>query len=171
MGYIEIGAAILMSIASAAIGETLSWYFVYRTPDYKKKLAHIYNCGDRLTAIKADRLATPKKIEDAENDLSEANRSLTMYKMKSSLMVGFVLVTLITSMNTVFEGMPAARLPFEPFAIARGITHRTLFGEDWRECSVMFIYLSFSMAFRQIAQKIFGGAPRLPNASTQPALF
>lgn len=171
MGYLEIGAAILMSITSAAIGEALSWYFVYRTSEYKKKLEHIYKCGDDLAAVKADRTATSKKIEDAENALSEANRSLTMHKFKSSVMVGFVLVTLITTMNSVFEGIPAARLPFEPFAIARGITHRSLFGEDWRECSVMFLYLSFSMAFRQIAQKISGGAPRLPNASAQPALF
>ena len=171
MGYIEIGAAILMSLTSAVLGETLSWYFVYRKPEYKKKLEHVYSCGARLDAVKADRLATPKKLEDAENELSEANRNLTMHKFKSTIMVGFVLVTLITTMNTVFEGIPAARLPFEPFAFARGITHRTLFGEDWGECSVMFLYLSFSMAFRQIAQKLSGGAPRLPNASPQPALF
>ena len=171
MGYIEMGAAIFMSMLSSAIGETLSWYFIYSTPEYKKKLDRIYSCGERLEAIKASRTATPKKVEDAENELSSANRDLTMLKFKSSIMVGFVLVTLIATMNTLFEGIPAARLPFEPFAFARGITHRSLFGEDWSECSVMFLYLAFSMAFRQIAQKLSGGAPRLPNASPQPALF
>ena len=49
-----------------------------------------------------------------------------------------------------FEGVVVARLPFQPYSLVSGITHRGLPGEDYTECSFVFLYLTCTMAIRQV---------------------
>jgi hypothetical protein len=52
--------------------------------------------------------------------------------------------------NTSFEGRVVAKLPFEPISFLRGISHRSLIGEDYTDCSFLFLYILCTMSFRQV---------------------
>jgi len=58
-----------------------------------------------------------------------------------------------------FDGKVVARLPFEPFSLVRGLSHRNLPGDDYYECSMMFFYVLCSMGLRSNLQKLLGVAP------------
>lgn len=61
-----------------------------------------------------------------------------------------------------------AILPFEPFSLMRGVTHRGLSGSNWTECSYLFIHILGSIVFRTNLQKILGTVPKqLPSVFQQ----
>ena len=63
------------------------------------------------------------------------------------------------SLKTSYEGVVVARLPFEPFAMIRGVSHRGIDGEDYRECGVILLYIICSMAIKPNLQRALGHSP------------
>lgn len=49
-----------------------------------------------------------------------------------------------------FEGRIVAKLPFEPIPWIRGLSHRNLSGEDFTDCSFIFLYVLCTMSIRQV---------------------
>ena len=66
--------------------------------------------------------------------------------------------------NRVSADRVIARLPFEPWSMLSGFTHRGLEDEDMRNVSIFFIYSTAHMAFRGIFEKLLGNrqGPRMP---------
>jgi hypothetical protein len=58
-----------------------------------------------------------------------------------------------------FEGRVVAKLPFEPISWIRGLSHRNLNGEDFTDCSFIFLYVLCTMSTRQNLQKLLGVEP------------
>lgn len=83
-------------------------------------------------------------------------RDLMFMKMKSNVLVTIFVIVTMSSLGNFFQGKPVGRLPFVPFSMLQGITHKGLVGEDATECSYLFIYLMASYLFRANIQKIFG---------------
>eukprot|EP00051_Salpingoeca_urceolata_P016094 m.212454 g.212454 ORF g.212454 m.212454 type:complete len:105 (+) comp18588_c0_seq1:374-688(+) len=76
--------------------------------------------------------------------------------------------------NSVYAGRPVARLPFEPLSIVTNLSHRGLDGEDFTQCSFVFLYAMSMMFFRQNIQKATGfglsrGIQKLSNQAFSPA--
>ena len=74
-------------------------------------------------------------------------------------MASFGMVFLL---NPHMSGVVVARLPFEPPSFLRGITHRGLAGEDYRECSHAFIFTLSVLCFQTLVQKFAGVKPANP---------
>jgi hypothetical protein len=55
-----------------------------------------------------------------------------------------------------FEGRVVAKLPFEPISWIKGMSHRNLNGEDYTDCSFLFLYILSTMSIRQNLQKLLG---------------
>ena len=49
-----------------------------------------------------------------------------------------------------FEGRVVAKLPFEPILWIRGLSHRNLSGDDFTDCSFIFLYVLCTMSIRQV---------------------
>ena len=49
-----------------------------------------------------------------------------------------------------FDGHVVAKLPFEPFSLLQGISHRNLMGNDVTDCSFIFLYILCTMAIREV---------------------
>ena len=49
-----------------------------------------------------------------------------------------------------FDGHIVAKLPFEPFGLLQGISHRNLMGSDMTDCSFIFLYILCTMAIREV---------------------
>jgi hypothetical protein len=58
------------------------------------------------------------------------------------------LVTCVFSRS--FEGRVVAKLPFEPIPWIRGLSHRNLSGDDFTDCSFIFLYVLCTMSIRQV---------------------
>jgi len=80
--------------------------------------------------------------------------------MKSDffIFIGFTMA-FISMLNSIFDGRPVAKLPFTPLSFIQGITHRNVPGNDFTECSMVFLYILCSMSIRPNLQKIFGTTP------------
>ena len=71
-----------------------------------------------------------------------------MKKFKSTFIIGFLMIGSIIYLNKQFGGIVAGKLPFEPFSLIRGITHRGIQGTDYTQFSFMFIYILTGMIFK-----------------------
>ena len=78
-------------------------------------------------------------------------------------------ITLFTVWNK-YDGTPVARLPFTPMSFMLKVTHRNLPGEDFTECSVIFLYMLSSMAIKPNLQRALGFTPLASKGSDPFAL-
>lgn len=106
----------------------------------KRKEAH----GDSLDKQQK------KKIEREEERLKNNNRDLALVKMKSMFAIGFAFTALLSMFNSIFDGRVVAKLPFVPISWIQGLSHRNLPGDDYTECSFIFLYILCTMSIRQV---------------------
>lgn len=111
-----------------------------------------------------------KKLDRYEELLKTQTSELSMIKVKSGFAVMITTVTLISVLNSWFEGRPVARLPFEPISFVQSLSHRSLPGTDYYECSMTFFFVLCSMFIRGTVQKILGTEPP-KSASGMPGMF
>uniref|UniRef100_A0A8B9UMK3 Calcium load-activated calcium channel n=1 Tax=Anas zonorhyncha TaxID=75864 RepID=A0A8B9UMK3_9AVES len=74
---------------------------------------------------------------------------------------------LVLSFFSRFDGRVVAKLPFIPLSYIQGLSHRNLLGEDYTDCSFIFLYILCTMSIRQNIQKMLGLAPS--RAATKQA--
>ncbi|MGH0181055.1 UNVERIFIED_CONTAM: hypothetical protein FKN15_005599 [Acipenser sinensis] len=90
-----------------------------------------------------------KKIERQEEKLKNNNRDLSMVRMKSMFAIGFCFTALMGMFNSIFDGRVVAKLPFAPLSYIQGLSHRNLLGDDYTDCSFIFLYILCTMSIRQ----------------------
>ena len=109
-----------------------------------------------------------KKSSNLEHKLKMLNSKVTAMKMKSTFVIGLFVVVTISSLSNYFGGFPVARLPFQPISLMHAMTHRGLIGEDYTECSYIFLYMVCSFVLRQNIQKFFGWEGPKGNSPFMP---
>jgi hypothetical protein len=53
---------------------------------------------------------------------------MTFQSMKSNVAIAVIMIGVINLVGNYFSGKVVAHLPFEPFSLMRGITHRNIAG-------------------------------------------
>ncbi|XP_060517162.1 calcium load-activated calcium channel [Cylas formicarius] len=167
---------VFISICTALLGEGLTWFMVYRTERYQKLKTEVEKQSKRLEKKKeilGDSLDKQhkKKLEREEDRLKHNNRDLSFVKMKSMFAIGFAFTALLSMFNSIFDGRVVARLPFLPLAWIQGLSHRNLPGDDYYECSFIFLYILCTMSIRQSIQKMLGFAPSRAASKQGNSLF
>lgn len=56
----------------------------------------------------------------------------------------------LLNLNFSFDGRVVAQLPFVPVSWIHGLSHRNLSGQDYTECSFIFLYILCTMSIRQV---------------------
>lgn len=156
---------LFISVATAFLGEGLTWVLVYRTEKYQKLKSEVEKQSKKLEKQKetiggetSDR-SQKKKLERQEERLKNNNRDLSLVKMKSMFAIGFAFTALLSMFNSIFDGRTVAKLPFIPISLLQNLSHRNLIGEDYTDCSFIFLYILCTMSIRQNIQKMLGFAP------------
>lgn len=54
-----------------------------------------------------------------------------------------------------FDGRVVAKLPFVPLSYIQGLSHRNLLGEDYTDCSFIFLYILCTMSIRQVTSTVY----------------
>lgn len=70
-----------------------------------------------------------------------------------------------------FDGRIVGRLPFVPISWIQSLSHRNLSGDDYTECSFIFLYILCTMSIRQNMQKLLGFAPSRAASKQSGGLF
>ena len=177
-------AAALAVLAGCAAGEALNWLVVLRAPAFKAAKAEVERLK-RKAGAEARRLAKAEEegkekegsgkekgkgkggkgkaaLAALEEQIKEAEMKLAPYTFTSTLISTMASFGMVFLLNPHMTGVVVARLPFEPPSFLRGITHRGLEGEDYRECSHAFIFTLSVLTFQTLVQKIAGVKPANP---------
>jgi len=64
--------------------------------------------------------------------------------------IGFAFTILLSMFNNIFDGRVVARLPFVSINWIQDLSHRNLPGDDYTECSFIFLYILYIMSIRQV---------------------
>lgn len=174
--YADSLLIIFIAICTALLGELLTYVLVYRSDQYRRLKSEMERKTKKLERKKemtteADRTGK-KKIEREEERLKATNRDMSMFKMKSMFAIGFAFTALLSTFSSIFDGRTVAKLPFTPISFIQGLSHRNLIGEDYTDCSFIFLYILCTMTIRQNLQKLLGFAPsRAMNRQVPPSFF
>jgi len=76
--------------------------------------------------------------------------------MKCNVIIGIMMIAVLNLVGTHFQGLIVAKLPFEPFGLIQGITHRNIEGTDFTDCAYLFVYILSTFVIRNNIKKIFG---------------
>ncbi|XP_076309941.1 calcium load-activated calcium channel isoform X2 [Tachypleus tridentatus] len=172
--WVDSVLILIISVCTAFLG--LTWLMVYRTEKYQKLKAEVERQSKRLEKKKETHGDTgdrqqKKKIEREEEKLKNNNRDLSLVKMKSMFAIGFAFTALLSTFNSIFDGRVVAKLPFVPISWIQGLSHRNLPGEDYTDCSFIFLYILCTMSIRQNIQKLLGFAPSRTASKQSGTLF
>eukprot|EP00792_Barthelona_sp_PAP020_P010144 TRINITY_DN3426_c0_g1_i1.p1 TRINITY_DN3426_c0_g1~~TRINITY_DN3426_c0_g1_i1.p1 ORF type:complete len:183 (+),score=37.45 TRINITY_DN3426_c0_g1_i1:37-585(+) len=155
---------VLISVSTSIIVEIISWFAVYRTENYQS----LRNRAEKLTKeferfqadpTLAQRKSEAKRKQHVESNLQEVHRKLLFRTLLTNVLLGVVTFVIYRIIRSKFSGIVVAKLPFQPIGIIRGMTHRGLEGNDYTECSFVFIYSLLSMSFRQTLKKFLDNVP------------
>ncbi len=58
--------------------------------------------------------------------------------------------------NSQYSGLIVAELPFEPWGMVSGMSHRSIEGENMKNVGMFFIYSLLLMSFRGTFSKLLG---------------
>ena len=160
-----IGFALFTSLLTEAI----SWLLIYRTDDYKRlqnemRVANKKNekLKDNLIFGTTKSKAQEKKLQASEDHVKQISQELTKSKMSSTLFVGLFMIIFMSLLSSAYQGVVVAKLPFEPFFMIKGISHRNITGDDMTDCSMIFIYIISNISLRPIISKLLGSdGPRV----------
>jgi len=156
---------VFISFFTAFLGEGLTWLLIYRTEKYKRLKTEVDKQSKKLEKQRDDFVETisdknaKKKLERQEEKLKNFNRDLSTVKVKSMFVIGLAFTAFVSMFSSIFEGRIVCRLPFTPISFLQGLSHRNLAGDDYTECSFIFLYIICTMSIRQNVQKLLGFAP------------
>jgi hypothetical protein len=172
MAYTEGWLILLIALGSALFSEAVNWLLVYRTATYKNLRSNIDKATKKLEVMKGQPAPAVKakgknkKIDRVDSYLKNTNQLLSMSKFRTSFIVYIIMFLVFSIMNTLFDGKMVAKLPFTPFPFMRPLSHRNLPGEDFRDCSMVFLYAIAGTALRSNVQKLLGFSPPRPSGPT-----
>ncbi len=151
---------VFLGALSTAVAEILNYVLVYRKDDYKNLVSNVTSLTKKLEKLEdiatGSSKAQEKKKQQMEERLKTMNAELGMKKFKSTFVIGLIMIGAITYFSNYFSGIIVAKLPFMPIGLVQGLSHRGIEGEDYTDCSFIFIYVLTGIVFRTNIQKIFG---------------
>ncbi|XP_065576865.1 calcium load-activated calcium channel-like [Artemia franciscana] len=166
---------VFISICTAFFGEGLTWLLVYRTEKYQRLKTEVEKQSKKLEKKREGSelldKGHKKRLERDEEKLKANSRDLQLVKMKSMLAIGFTFTALLGVFNSIFEGKVVAKLPFLPISWIQGLSHRGLPGENYYDCSFIFLYILCTMSIRQNIQKMLGFTPSRAASKQANSMF
>ena len=158
---------IILAIFTNLFAEFLTWMFIYRTKKYKENKKQMDKLSKSLEIIKEStkgkRKQIDKKIKQQENELKYMGYEMMKIKLISMIIIGLFTFFFISLFSGLFQGIVVAKIPFVPFKLLRGLSHRGILSNDFTDCSFIFLYVLCNISFRPIIQKLLGFAPPRTN--------
>eukprot|EP01068_Selenidium_serpulae_P004577 Selendium_serpulae@DN3644_c1_g1_i1.p4 len=159
---------LIFGLIGALISEGLPWLFVYRKPTFMGLKNDFVKAHRKIEHEKLYRSKTAKKdskIKGQEEQQQRRSQQIQMTRMKANFMSIIVFVVVVPVLYGIYDGVVVAKLPFTPKLMVATLSHQTLGGNDFTDCSMMFLYAVSAMFFRNNLQRLMGTTPPLGMAS------
>ena len=101
-----------------------------------------------------------RRRKELDDELKKKQQLLTTSRFKSTLLTTLTLIGLFNLLSRAYYGQTVARLPFHPFPVVRGLSHRGIEGEDYTACSFAFCYALCQMSIRASITRALGFVPK-----------
>ena len=158
---------IVLAIFTNLFAEFLTWLFIYRKKDYKENKKQMDLLSKKLEinkeSTKSKSKQLDKKIKQQELELKNMGYQMMKIKFISMVIIGLFTFFFISLFSGLFQGIVVAKIPFVPFKLLRGLSHRGILSNDYTDCSFIFLYVLCNVSFRPIIQKLLGFAPPRTN--------
>eukprot|EP00922_Rhytidocystis_sp_ex-Travisia-forbesii_P017761 GHVS01026473.1.p1 GENE.GHVS01026473.1~~GHVS01026473.1.p1 ORF type:complete len:209 (+),score=72.84 GHVS01026473.1:302-928(+) len=131
--------------------------------------------GPSPTAKTSSSTTTPststgsRKAAALEKELQKKHRTAASTRQRAHLLSAVVFMVLMPYFYSRHEGLAVARLPMEPVFPFRLMTHATLSGDDFTQCSFTFLFTTTMFLVKTSLQRFLGYAP--PPGSQQKGAF
>ena len=155
---------VVFTLLLSLFTEFVNFILVYRLPEYKKNVADIEKENEALEGLHAkldsasltQKDKIKKSIKKSKAKIKDYNQKMFGIKFKSTLMSVLTTVAVFAVLSSAFEGEVILKLPFEPFALIRGMSHRGIENDNFYDCSFLFIYVLGNMSIRPMMSKFLG---------------
>ena len=162
-----VGITILLSL----FNEFMNWALVYRLFEYKVNIANVEKVSKDIDLLKNkmtqcspnEQTTIKRKVKEAESKLKILNPAMFGIKFKSTIVSLISTVAMFSFLGRAYEKAVVLTLPFEPISFVRSMSHRSLEGQNFYECSYLFVYILSNLCIRPAISKFFGFEP--PKAS------
>lgn len=156
LGVIAIG------FMSSLLSECIPWLLVYRNEEYKSALKDLQKYCDKIdkqkdTAPKS--IKSGNRLKHQEDVKQKKIQQLNWMRMKGNISSALLIVVVLPVIYGLYDGIVVAKLPFVPVLMLKMLAHQTLGGNDYTDCSMMFLYILTAMFFRGNLQRILGTVP------------
>ena len=147
---------VVFTLLLSLFTEFVNFILVYRLPEYKKNVADIEKENEALESLHAkldsasltQKDKIKKSIKKSKAKIKDYNQKMFGIKFKSTLMSVLTTVAVFAVLSSAFEGEVILKLPFEPFALIRGMSHRGIENDNFYDCSFLFIYVLGNMSIQ-----------------------
>eukprot|EP00922_Rhytidocystis_sp_ex-Travisia-forbesii_P017759 GHVS01026471.1.p1 GENE.GHVS01026471.1~~GHVS01026471.1.p1 ORF type:complete len:210 (+),score=43.27 GHVS01026471.1:474-1103(+) len=112
-----------------------------------------------------------RKSAALERELQKKHRDAASTRQSAHLLSAVVFMVLMPYFYSRYEGLVVARLPIEPIFPFRLMTHATLSGQDFTECSFTFLFTTTMFLVKTCLQRFLGYAPPPGSQSKGPGGF
>eukprot|EP00922_Rhytidocystis_sp_ex-Travisia-forbesii_P036468 GHVS01054125.1.p1 GENE.GHVS01054125.1~~GHVS01054125.1.p1 ORF type:complete len:197 (+),score=30.61 GHVS01054125.1:906-1496(+) len=168
-------AVVCVAAVAAVTGELLSYLLFFSSQAFKDLHSDIIQLSRKLHRQQqleggagggGNSLATNRKTQTLEKEVQKKHREAASTRQKAHLLSGLLFMVLMPYLYTKYEGLVVARLPVEPIFPLRLMTHATISGTDFSECSFTFIFTTTMFLVKSSIQRLLGYAPP-PGAAQQ----
>eukprot|EP01070_Trichotokara_eunicae_P010009 Trichotokara_eunicae@DN6230_c0_g1_i10.p1 len=153
-------AVVLTALAVACTSEGVSWFFFFRKDDFKELTSSINRISGKLDA-KRETMKPGKKetrLQAQEETLKRKIQEYQTLRMKAGFSSSLLYIVFVPMIYQAFDGIVVAKLPFVPILMFRTLAHQSLGGNDFTDCSMMFLYVVSLTSFRANIQKLVGNS-------------
>ncbi|PVU93936.1 hypothetical protein BB561_002935 [Smittium simulii] len=158
----------LICICISIVGELINYKLLYSTSKYNSLKKNIIVAKKKLELEEAD---SSSNVTKQKRKIAQVKAQLELYaKESSTIQLRALLISSVLQfffmyiIGSVYENRVIAKLPFTPMYFFQGFTHRGLEGEDFTQCSALFVFILNSMSAKPIIDNLFGFS--LPKVST-----
>ena len=160
--FMDTISVFIVAGLTTGISEGISWFLIYRTKDFQELHKKFKSLTSKIDKQKEELSTNTKskkfesKISENEKQLQEVQGQIAREKLKSTMVVALFMIIFISSLYSSFQDIVVGKLPFVPFSILTGFTHRGLSGNNYSECSMLFLYVLSNIVLRSVVEKIMG---------------
>eukprot|EP00922_Rhytidocystis_sp_ex-Travisia-forbesii_P007795 GHVS01011540.1.p1 GENE.GHVS01011540.1~~GHVS01011540.1.p1 ORF type:complete len:207 (-),score=52.95 GHVS01011540.1:26-646(-) len=171
---------ICVATVAALLSECFSYFFFFSSNSFQSLHQDIIHLSRRLhrqqrnledslgSSPKTSSSSSPslpssglgtRKAAAVEKELQKKHREASSIRQRAHFLSAVVFMVLMPYFYTRYEGLVVARLPLEPIFPFRLMTHATLSGHDFSECSFTFLFTTTMFLVKTSVQRLLGYAP------------
>eukprot|EP00887_Chlorella_sp_A99_P002009 scaffold18.g2009.t1 len=126
---------VAFAAASCLASELLLWWFIYRKPEFRAMKANLDKAAAKAEEAGGGGGRGAKRLQKWRE---EAAKHVAQNNLKTGVIMAILLISSFKLLGMLFgKAGPVARLPFEPPALIRKVTHRGLTDPDLRDVGAL----------------------------------